>query len=478
MEFGELLKKTLKENKVKITHLSSLIGMNRMAVYAVFNGEKKLPENIFNLILEKIEFSPAQAAELSRLYYINRISKERTKQLKTLKAEFESAGRAPFSPVMMFRDITPSPQGVFLLGALDYYSAVKAFLESETAGNECEIFTNYSFLDTQVDCIVYDFICKNKPEFKLVHTVRMDSDVPIEERLRNIFASVKFGKLGHPVFIANKEKNTVSFSTHFIGKKTVLQYDPQNECGFLSAEPAVISAYRLVASRNRQGEKPLTAYSDNAFELRSVLQPFQLSVSAVIEFKFPAALFATPDILETALKKTVPDRNVIFSAFQSHISLFQKLAPCTLFSQHGIQSFARTGLVYDASPFYLDPISLSNRKALLERYKKNIAESGYSLKILNSNSLQLFEGCELEIFESGFALMFFNDSKPGGDFSGGCYILLDDKEIADLFKDFYNYTLLSESVISQEYAQHLVNDLISQCEAAINQRLLENGKAE
>ena len=53
MEFGELLKKTLKENKVKITHLSSLIGMNRMAVYAVFNGEKKLPENIFNLILEK-----------------------------------------------------------------------------------------------------------------------------------------------------------------------------------------------------------------------------------------------------------------------------------------------------------------------------------------------------------------------------------------------------------------------------------------
>ena len=74
--------------------------------------------------------------------------------------------------------------------------------------------------------------------------------------------------------------------------------------------------------------------------------------------------------------------------------------------------------------------------------------------------------------------MFFNDSKPGGDFSGGCYILLDDKEIAGLFKDFYNYTLLSESVISQEYAQHLVNDLISQCEAAINQRPPENGKAE
>ena len=100
MEFGELLKKTLKENKVKITHLSSLIGMNRMAVYAVFNGEKKLPEDIFNLILEKFEFSPAQAAELSRLYYINSISRERTKQLKTLKAEFESAGRAPFSPVI------------------------------------------------------------------------------------------------------------------------------------------------------------------------------------------------------------------------------------------------------------------------------------------------------------------------------------------------------------------------------------------
>ena len=74
--------------------------------------------------------------------------------------------------------------------------------------------------------------------------------------------------------------------------------------------------------------------------------------------------------------------------------------------------------------------------------------------------------------------MFCNDSKPGGDFSGGCYILLDDKEITGLLKDFYSYTLLSESVVSREYALHLVDDLISQCEAAINQRLPENGKGE
>ena len=154
MEFGELLKKTLKENKVTVTSVSSLLNMSRMAVYSVFNGEKKLPEATFNFILEKIEFSPVQAAELSRHYYIDNIGKEQKAQLQTLKAEFESAGRAPFSPVMFLKDIAPSQDGVFLLGALDYYSAVKAFLENESANRENEIYTNYSFLDTRADSIV------------------------------------------------------------------------------------------------------------------------------------------------------------------------------------------------------------------------------------------------------------------------------------------------------------------------------------
>lgn len=467
MEFGELLKKTLKENKVTVTSVSSLLNMSRMAVYSVFNGEKKLPEAAFNFILEKIEFSPVQAAELSRHYYIDNIGKEQKAQLQTLKTEFESAGRAPFSPVMFLKDIAPSQDGVFLLGALDYYSAVKAFLENESANGENEIYTNYSFLDTRADSIVYNYIIENNPPFKLRHTVRMDSEIPVEERLRNIFASIKFAKLGHPVFIANREKNTVAFSTHFIGKKTVIQYDAENECGFLSGEPAVISAFRLVASKNRQNENPLTAYSENAFELRNILQPLQIDTCALMEFKFPACFFTTPDILEDTLKKNIPNRDVVFSAFWNHMNRFQELFPCGMFSQYGIQSFASTGIAYDASSAFLEPISLRHRKTLLERYRKSIDESGYSLKILNGNTLNIVENCELEIFENGFALLFCNNSAPGGDFVGGCYILLDDSELTELFKSFYNYTLLSESVISQEYAKHLVDDLISQCEAAL-----------
>ena len=467
MAFGELLKKTLKENKVTVTSFSSLVGMTRMAVYAVFNGEKKLSEDTFNFILEKIEFSPVQAAELSRSYYIENIGKKQKAQLQVLKTEFESVGCAPVSPVMLLKDIAPSKDGVFLLGALDYYSAVKALLENESADGETEIYTNYSFLDTQADSIVYDYIIENNPSFKLRHTVRMDGEIPVEERLRNIFASVKFAKLGHPVFIANREKNTVAFSTHFIGKKTVIQYDAENECGFLSGEPAVISAFRLVASKNKQNEKPLTAYSENAFELRNILQPFQIDVCALMEFKFPACFFTTPDILEDTLKKNIPNRDVVFSAFWNHMNRFQGLFPGGMFSQYGIQSFASTGIAYDASSDFLEPISLKHRKTLLERYRKSIDESGYSLKIFNGNMLNIVENCELEIFENSFALLFCNNSAPGGDFVGGCYILLDDRELTELFKSFYNYTLLSESIISQEYAKHLVDDLISQCEAVL-----------
>ena len=467
MEFGELLRKTLQDNKIKITNFSSLIGMNRMAVYAVFNGKKRLSEDVFELILEKFDFSPAQVAQLNRLYYIDKTSKGRTELLKTLKIEFESAGRPPFSNVMMFKDITVSSQGVFLLGAVDYYSAIKAFLENERDSEDYEIFTNYPFLDTQADSIVYDFVLNKKPSFRLRHTVLMGKDVPIEERLRNVFASVKFGKLGHPVFSKNSKKGTDAFSVHFIGKNTVLQYDPQNECGFLSVEPAVISAYKLVASKNSEDESPLTEYSESAFELRNVLQPYQVDIFAVIGFKFPAYFFTTPDILEDTLKKDIPNRSVVFSAFWNHISRNQTSVPEIMFLQQGLHEFALNGIAYDASLLHLDPISLKHRKTLLERYKKNIIESDYSLKILNSNSFRLRENCELEIFGDSFALMFCNDSVSGGDFIGGCYILLEDKELSDLFKDFYNYSVLSEALLPQEYAEHFVDDLISQCEAAL-----------
>lgn len=471
MEFGELLREILKDIGVSVSRLSSDLNYNRVALYAVFNGEKKLPGDIFDLILEKYDFSNLQRSELIRLFYIENLSRERTELLRVLKDELEEIGKERFVSPFPLKKTQICDEGVLVVGSLEYYSAVAAFFENE---KECEnntVYTNYSFFDAQTDAMVYNFVRENR-KILIKHTVRMDVDSDIRERIRNVCSSVKFAKLGHVTNIARGGKKDFTFATYFIGKRTVLQYDAKNECGFLSKDEKIVDAFRFTAIKNEKNRELLTGFSKSALDLKTVLSPHQKKMTSFLDFRFPANLFTTKRILSETVRENVFCRDAVIDEFWNHLESFQKVGMSGIFSQRGIQEFAKTGVASDASPLFLYPISIENRKELFERYKENIKKTDYSLKIINSDRLKVTEHCAIEVYSDGFSLLFRSDLSEEGNFIGGCYIICKDKELAELFTEFKDYIVLGDGILSKKYAEILIDDLIGQCSATLT---TENG---
>ncbi len=467
MEFGAFLKKALKDIGVSVTRLSSEIDCNRVALYAVFRGEKKLPEDVFELILQKYNFPALQVSELKRLFYIDNLGDDRKELLGVLKDELEEIGKERFVSPFPIRTIEVCNESVMIAGSIDYYSSIAAFLKNEADCINNVIYTNYSFFDVQADSLFYNF-AKNAPDGTIIkHTVRMDSESDIKERIRNVCSSVKFAKLGHITNISAGGKKNFTFATYFIGSKTVLQYDAQNECGFLTGEPAVVNSFRLAATKNEKSKALLNGFSKSALDLKEVLSPHQKNIISFLDFRFPANLFTTKKILSETVKENVEYRDVIIKEFWNHLKYFQFLSTSGIFSQHGIRKFAQDGIASDASPVFLHPISVENRIELFKKYKQNIADTNYALKIINSDRLRVTEHCAFEIYSDGFSLLFCSDKDPAENFIGGCYIIYKDKELSKLFMDFKEYITLGDGILPKKYAEILVDDLIGQCSAVL-----------
>ena len=471
MEFGALLKKTLKELSVPVTRLSADTGCTRVFLYSVFNGERKLSEDIFELILNTYNFSPLQASELKRLFYLENLGESQKELLGILKDELEMMGKVrPVSPFPT-REIAVCSEGTTIVGSVEYYSVIAAFLKNEALLDNNVIYTNYSFFDIQTDCMLYDFAKSTvQNHIKIKHTVRMGDDIDIKERIRNVFSSVKFAKLGHITNASTGGKKNFTFATYFIGTKTVLQYDNENECGFLTGEEAVVNAFRLAATQNEKNKTVLTGFSESALDLKNILTPLQKNMISFLDFRFPANIYTTKKILSETLKEGIPYRDFIIEEFWNHLKKVQKANPKGLFSQLGIQRFAQDGRASDASSLFLHPISIENRIELFKRYKESISKSDDYLKIMNSDAVRVTEHCALEIYKNGFSVLFCSEVNPNEDFIGGCYIIYNDAELSKLISDFEEYIVLSDGTLSKKYAELLIDDLIGQCEAVINNR--------
>ncbi len=467
MRFCELLKKTLKDIGVSVTKLSSDTDCTRVFLYSVFNGEKKLSEEIFRFIISKYDFSPLQISELERLFYIENLTATQKELLSVLKDELENIGKEHPSSLFLSKEFTVSNDGVLLSGSSDYYSAIAAFIKNESGIENNAIYTNYSFFDVQADNMIFDFAKSAKNGLVIKHTVRMGNETDIKERIRNICSAVKFSKLGHITNVSGGGTKDLTFASYFIGTKTILQYDPQSECGFLSGDGVIVNGFRLLALKKEKEKPLLNGFSKSALELKDILSPLQKNMLSFLDFRFPANLFTTKKILGETLKKELPFHDEILKTFWDHVKHFQAVKTPGLFSQLGMQRFALDGVASDASSAFLSPISPENRIELFRRYKESIEKTDYSLKIINSNILKITEHCAFEIYNDGFSLLFRSDINPEEAFIGGCYIICKDEQIAKLLLDFKDYICLSDAVLSKEYAKLFTEDLINQCRAMI-----------
>ncbi len=472
MNFGALLKATLKENSIPVSHFAEAIGYNRVAIYSVFKGEKSLPENVFKEMLEKYDFSPSQRALLTREFYNDSMDEKTSELIRFFLSELACIGEEPSSIMLPFRELDTSVGGVFLAGSVDYYSAIRTFLENESLEKGAVIYTNYSFFDIQADKIVYDFIKERSCEDILIrHTVRPNDVTPLNERIRNICASVKFARLGHITSLAGENVGDYAFSTYFIGKTSILLYDNSHEFGFLSTEKTAVSAYILAAEKCEADETPLTRFTKNPFELKSILQTYQLEIHSAFDSDFSLHYFTTPDILENTLKKEILNREQILSACWGHVEYCQEFHMKSLImSQRGLLRFFEDGKAFDASDLLLNRVSFADRKKAFENYKNRLKDPDFCVKMLNSDLVPTTGNFSVEVYDGGVLFAFDAKNRPDGDYLGASFLILMDPELSAVFKKIPEYLEVNGCLLPNSFVENLLENLINQCEAAAREQ--------
>ena len=467
MNFGALLKATLKENGIPVSHFAEEIGYNRVAIYSVFNGEKSLPEKTFKEILEKYDFSSSQRNDLLREYYNDSMDEETGELIRFFLSELSTIGEEPSTLMLPRRKLDVLEGGVFLAGSVDYYSAIGTFLENEASDKGTVIYTNYSYFDVQADRIVYDFIKDKSCDDILVrHTVKPNGATPLNERIRNLCAGVKFAKLGHITSVAGDDVSDYAFSTYFIGKKTILLYDNTHEFGFLSTEKTAVSAYILAAMKRETDETPLTRFTKSPFELKSIIQTYQLEIHSAFDSDFPLHYFTTFDILDNTLRKDIPNRELVLSACWNHMEYCQVVRMGIITSQRGLLRFFENGKAADASDMLLKRVSYEDKKKAFEIYKEKLKDSDFTFRMLNSDLIPTAADFSVEVYNNGVLFAFTADNRPDGDYMGASFVLSMDPELSAVLKAIPEYLEVNGCLLPNSFVEGLLDNLIAQCDAA------------
>ena len=463
MDFGALLKATLKKHEIPVIRFTGDIGFNRVAIYSVFKNKRELPKEVFEKILASYPFSKQEKLNLERAFRLSQFESERFEMMAFIKTEFEKLGKAPDCTPEKSENLDFSRPSIFLSGRADYNAAVETLLKRENTAENAVVYTNYSYFDEQTDKIVYDFVKNASCRLVIRHSVIKGTGENVKERLHNGFASIKFAKLGHITSVGSRDEPPFALSTHFIGKKSVLMYDDKTQCGFFSTEETVVRAYCLSAAKRESARKPLNRVFENAFELKSFTEPMMSKNDLIIiESALPVRYFTKCDILDETLKKDIPEREVILSSFWNHLLICRSLSNPSVFTQSSIRDFLENGKSYDAPEFFLNNISVLNRRRILAEAKKELLGEDSRFSVIRDSSFEISE--KISVASSPHSVsVFYMVEKPGCDFLGSGVFTVYDEEFSSLLGDFYDYLFVNDFFLSKEELEKELDSAVAQC---------------
>jgi len=468
MYFGSLLKEVLKENKIPVTRFAEKIGLNRVAVYSVFNGEKAISQEVFDRIIKTYNFSPKQNTELFRAFRLLSFSREKLELMEFIRSEVKVIGKSPLCPSPEIEPLDLSKGSVFLSGRKAYYCAVAAFLKNESESKV--IYTNYSFFDEQADKLVYDFICGENCRFSVRHTIVRGNGENIRERLRNGFASIKFAKRGHFTDVAEADEATFAFPTHFVGEKTTIMYDPKNENGFITTNESVVKAYCISAAKRDEKRPEFNRFIESSFELKNIMEPLMMSPHVIFESHMPVCYYTSRKILDETLRDDIENREVVLSSFWSHLSICRNIKAPTIFVQSAIKRFAENGQSLAAPEKLLKKISAENRKAILLEAKRQILSGESPALVADDGVLNIDENIEVYNFDRSTLVSYVADG-PNGGFIGSGLFSVNDRSFLPLLNDFYDYLVVNDFLLSKKEIEKAFDEGIEICD-----KIIQNSK--
>lgn len=462
VQFGELLRTFLDQNKISVNKFARENSINSATLYNIFASKRRLPEEKLEKIMSGAYFDPSQKHELFESFYREKYGRAQYECVRMLYNHYKPSSQneivlPPMPPVFKIE----SGQTVTAENKNMIMSAIRTVFE--LAKDKNEIFTNYSFDHAEIDELV--FALSKEKGSRLFH-LRSKTDLQsLHESVRQFVRCARFNEIGINLYDVATDKSDVAesrgaFPFYFSTNGLTVVYSSGVKYGFITAggklEESINAELRQILISSRK----TVAFPKNILK---TLQVFQ-GLDGYRNYNCVPGI-AYCDYLSTeSLINLVNDafsyKDKCVEVINGFIGMLER-SFCVEFDE--LERFAATGRIYDTPETILKKVSPEVRRRVLERMLCDV-QSG-KIKIVNSN-LQKFDSNVGYIYNEKIVccLGMLKTSAESERYYGQFIHVEENEKLSEVFADYFDYIAKKGCIYSNDDASKLIENLILACE--------------
>lgn len=469
--FGETLRCCIENQNISINSISKLTGINRGWLYNVFSGERNLPEDKFQILLQKIFFTKSNEELLRESYYTMLYGYSEYRNIRKIIKFFnetyrESCNVGTFSDdtfTLPLTNICPVSKG-------NIASALRYIIYNEVERSfKPIIYTNHPYNLKSVDNCFYSVLHGKDNNILLNHMIRFERKSNTKNNLDNILHSLRYLKLRQNVHYYYSENFSTEISgiiyPYFVITATgALLFDAAGSQGlFIHNEPDTLSELCKRADNLISKCTPLASFPENILELKDLVEPVAYKgVSSYLQYYPCWAQFVNSALLGEIMHPELPFRDSIIQIAERYYSSIMSNNPLHFFCLSGVADFVNNGRFFEAPEDVVPKLSYSMRVNMLETMIAHIEGPDDNFFLLDERVVSIPQNLEISYCEDCVTL-FTTISDGPESYVGECVVHLEDKSIAADFRNFQDYIVRNGFVHTKEYALRNLSDLLVIC---------------
>jgi len=448
-KFGSKLDALISRNGGNKYRLSKEIGIDRVMLYRVINGERVPGKDFLDKILPALRLSPAEEKELRELCDIARIGEdvyERRLLVKNMVNKVNSL-RLERMPATAHKSVVIEGIGdavKVVSGSYNVNVLVRGVLDDLAYNSRSKrIWTNtpfeYSFLFDHLRQLYFEM----NGAIGIEHAVAFARDAGSHknpnvnlETLVSVLPFVFCEGIGYRpgYYYSDSIKSGAVFMPYYLFTTTrLLMFSADYKTAMLINDPDAVAACRVEFDALRV--TPMFHYVDDIEKMLGAYLDIWTHTKKPevigIEAQPCLAWYSFEGMIETYVKKELPGRDSIMKALSRHLEYGKTVANTrSFFTVEGLEDFCDSGYMMYISPQIAAPFNMADRRFLIKSLRDDVAANRSNSRVIDPSEISVSINTTIQVYINSTLLFSIANG------SGMRMCLIDEPSIFEAFSDF------------------------------------------
>lgn len=479
-QFSDRLRQLLNESGTNIYQLSKNAKLDRTTIQRALKGER-LPGTAFiEKICDFLRVSPAERSELFELYTICKIGekvyasrkyiKDMIERMATIHSKCDNApiGKRTISVGDHIENGIKAFSGQFSVNNL-----LRDVLEDEVFNETSpQIYLTIPFENTFLFDLLYQ-LCLNNKNLIIKHIIQLSKN-PLASQdpnynlsaLSNIlpFALCQWSDYQPYYYYGNIESSkdiNIVMPYYILTSKRIIGLSHDFNTAVLFDNRELYNIYYNNFDKCLCQSMPLLKQLGTCQEMLTTYLTAYTNAGTFthnIEPQPCLARYYTEQLIENKLRKELENRELLKSLLcqlYDNFRHFERI-PMSFFSIDGIEYMARTGMMADLPPQYALPFTVNERRELLEKLRKDIADDTYFVRAINTSKFTISPFSTVQLYGSNVLVIVSINSEGMASSS-----FIEEKSICESFFDFLESLQESDLLFSKEETLRIIDEIVN-----------------